>query len=71
MALLIVVGVMNLLAMVAIAGLVVVEKLWHRGPAAGRLAGLCLLALATTAIWVPSLAPGMDPGSMGHMTMAR
>jgi predicted metal-binding membrane protein len=71
MALLIVVGVMNLLAMVAIAALVVVEKLWPRGPVAGRLAGLCLLALATTAIWVPSLAPGLDPGSMGHMTMVR
>jgi predicted metal-binding membrane protein len=70
MALLIVVGVMNLFAMVAIAGLVVVEKLWARGPVAGRLAGLALLALAAAAIWVPSLAPGMDPGSMGHMTMS-
>jgi predicted metal-binding membrane protein len=71
MALLIVVGVMNLLAMVAIAALVVVEKLWARGPLAGRLAGLALLALAVTTIWVPSLAPGLDPGSMGHMTMVR
>jgi predicted metal-binding membrane protein len=71
MALLIVVGVMNLLAMVGIAALVVVEKLWARGPVAGRLAGLALLALAATAIWVPSLAPGLHPGSMGHMTMMR
>ena len=71
MVVLIVVGVMNLVAMVAIAGLVVVEKLWTRGPFAGRLAGLALLTLAVTAIWVPSIAPGLDPGSMGHMTMMR
>jgi predicted metal-binding membrane protein len=71
MAVLIAVGVMNLLAMVAIAALVVVEKLWTRGPFAGRLAGLALLTLAVTAIWAPSLAPGLDPGSMGHMTVMR
>lgn len=71
MALLIAVGVMNLLAMVAIAALVVIEKLWVRGPFAGRLAGLALLALALAAIWVPSIAPGLDPGSMGHTTMMR
>jgi predicted metal-binding membrane protein len=71
MVLLIAVGVMNLFAMVGIATLVVVEKLWVRGPAAGRLAGLALLALAATAIWIPSLAPGLHTGSMGHMTMSR
>jgi predicted metal-binding membrane protein len=67
MVLLIAIGVMNLVAMVGIATLVVVEKLWVRGPFAGRLAGLALLALAVTAIWVPSLAPGLVPGSGGHM----
>ena len=71
MALLIAVGVMNLLAMVAIAALVVVEKFWTRGPFAGRLAGFALLTLAVATIWAPSLAPGLDPGSMGHMTMMR
>jgi predicted metal-binding membrane protein len=71
MALLIAVGVMNLFAMVGIAALVVVEKLWTHGPFAGRLAGIALLILAVTAIWVPSVAPGLDPGSMGHMTMMR
>jgi predicted metal-binding membrane protein len=69
MALLLVVGVMNLLAMVGIAALVVVEKLWIHGAGAGRIAGLALLALAVTAIWVPSVAPGLHPGTMGHMTM--
>lgn len=71
MALLIAVGVMNLLAMVGIAALVLVEKLWARGPVTGRLAGLALLALAVVVIWVPSLAPGLAPGSMGHVTMSR
>ena len=71
MVVLIVVGVMNLVAMVAIAALVVVEKLWARGPFAGRLAGIALVGLAVTAIWWPSVAPGLDPGSMGHMTMMR
>lgn len=69
MVLVIAVGVMNLLAMVGIAALVVIEKLWARGPIAGRLAGVALLALASTAMWVPSLAPGLEPGSTGHMTM--
>ncbi|MGH9114466.1 MAG: DUF2182 domain-containing protein [Acidimicrobiales bacterium] len=71
MALLVAVGVMNLLAMVGIGALVVAEKLWARGPAAGRLAGLALIALAVTVIWVPSLAPGLDPGSMGHTAVLR
>ena len=71
MALLIALGTMNLLAMTGIAALVVVEKVWARGAAAGRVSGFALLALAVAVIWVPALAPGLNPGSMGHMTMAR
>jgi predicted metal-binding membrane protein len=67
MLILIAVGVMNILAMVGLAALVVAEKLWVRGPLAGRLAGLAALGLATALIWVPSLAPGLDPGSMMPM----
>jgi predicted metal-binding membrane protein len=70
MVLLIALGVMNLLAMIGIAALVLVEKVWVRGPAAGRLAGVVLLALAVTAIWVPSLIPGLAPASMNHMPMS-
>jgi predicted metal-binding membrane protein len=67
MAILIAVGVMNLLAMVGLAALIVAEKLWVRGPLAGRVAGIAALGFAVALIWVPSLAPGLDPGSMGHM----
>ena len=65
MVLLIAVGVMNLLAMVGIGLLVMVEKLWTRGPLAGRLAGLALLALAVAVVWEPALAPGLHPGTTG------
>jgi predicted metal-binding membrane protein len=69
MALLVALGSMNLLAMVGITALVVVEKLWGRGPEVGRLAGVALLGLAVATIWVPALAPGLRATPMGHTTM--
>jgi predicted metal-binding membrane protein len=59
MAILIAVGVMNVAAMVGLAALVLVEKVWRWGPAAGRLAGVAALALAVATIWLPWLAPGL------------
>jgi predicted metal-binding membrane protein len=59
MAILIAVGVMNVAAMVGLAALVLIEKVWIRGPAAGRLAGIAALALAVATVWVPALAPGL------------
>ncbi len=59
MVILIAVGVMNLAAMVGLAALVLIEKVWRRGPAAGRLAGVAALALAVATIWLPWLAPGL------------
>ena len=59
MVILIAVGVMNLVAMVGLAALVLVEKTWRWGVAAGRIAGVALLALAVAAIWLPWLAPGL------------
>ena len=59
MVLLIAVGLMNVIAMVGLAALVLIEKLWRWGPAAGRLAGVAALALAAAAIWLPWLAPGL------------
>ena len=59
MVILIAVGVMNLVAMVALAALVLVEKTWRWGVVAGRVAGVALLALAVAAIWLPWLAPGL------------
>jgi predicted metal-binding membrane protein len=70
MALLVAVGVMNLVAMVAVAALVVTEKLAARGPAVGRLAGVALLALAVIAVWEPSVAPGLDRTMAAPMGMS-
>jgi predicted metal-binding membrane protein len=67
MVILIAVGVMNIAAMVALAALVLIEKTWIWGRAAGRLAGVAALALAVAAIWLPWLAPGLHaaPQMMG------
>ncbi len=59
MVILIAVGVMNLVAMIGLAALVLVEKVWRWGPATGRLAGAAVLALAVATIWLPWLAPGL------------
>jgi predicted metal-binding membrane protein len=64
MVILIAVGVMNVAAMVGLAALVLIEKLWRWGPAAGRLAGVAALALAVAIIWVPWLAPGLQAAPM-------
>ena len=59
MVILIAVGVMNVAAMVGLAALVLIEKTWRWGPAAGRVAGVAALALAVATIWLPWLAPGL------------
>jgi predicted metal-binding membrane protein len=59
MVILVAVGVMNVAVMVALAALILIEKIWTRGPAAGRLAGAAALALAVATIWFPWLAPGL------------
>ncbi len=59
MVILIAVGVMNIGAMVGLAALVLVEKVWRWGRAAGRVAGIAALGLAVATIWLPWLAPGL------------
>jgi predicted metal-binding membrane protein len=59
MVILVAVGVMNVAAMVGLAALVLIEKVWTWGPAVGRLAGATALALAVATIWFPWLAPGL------------
>ncbi|MBV9383274.1 MAG: DUF2182 domain-containing protein [Streptosporangiaceae bacterium] len=59
MVILVAVGVMNFVAMVALAALVLAEKAWAWGPVAGRVAGVALLALAVATVWLPWLAPGL------------
>ena len=67
MVVLIAVGVMNLLAMAALAAFVLVEKTTPWGSFAGRLAGVAALGLALATVWAPWLAPGLH--GMSQMTM--
>ena len=67
MVVLIAAGVMNLLAMAALAAFVLVEKIAPWGPSAGRVAGVAALGLAVATVWAPWLAPGLY--GMSQMTM--
>jgi predicted metal-binding membrane protein len=71
MALLVAFGLMNVIAMVVLAGSVLVEKTWVWGPRFSRLLGVAALGLALAVIFVPGLAPGLhqapSPGGMGGM----
>jgi predicted metal-binding membrane protein len=69
MALFVVLGVMNVAAMVVLAVVVLVEKLWVHGEVLARVVGVAALALAVTAIWVPALTPGLH-GTSQMMGMA-
>ncbi len=64
MVILLAVGVMNVAAMVGLAALILIEKTWSWGPAAGLLAGVAALALAVATIWFPWLAPGLHAAPM-------
>lgn len=53
-------GVMNLVAMVALAAVVLAEKLWVHGEALARVVGVAALVLAGLVPWFPALTPGLD-----------
>jgi predicted metal-binding membrane protein len=59
MALLVVFGVMNVVAMVGLTAVVLIEKVWRFGPAFARLCGGAALALAGVVWWVPGIAAGL------------
>ena len=63
MAVLVALGVMNVAAMTDLAAVVLIAKVWSRGPTAGRLAGVAALGLAVAAIWLPGLASGLHAAS--------
>jgi predicted metal-binding membrane protein len=71
MALLVAFGLMNLIAMVALAVAVLVEKTWAWGHLFGRALGIAALVLAVVVVFEPGLAPGLHhaatPGGMGGM----
>jgi len=71
MALLVAFGLMNVIAMVVLAGAVLAEKTWVWGPQFSRVLGVAALGLAAAVVLVPGLAPGLlqvtHPGQMGGM----
>jgi predicted metal-binding membrane protein len=52
-------GLMNLVAMAFIAFVVLAERTWRWGPAAGRVVGVAALGLAIAVVAVPGLAPAL------------
>jgi predicted metal-binding membrane protein len=71
MALLVAFGLMNLAAMIVLAGIVLLEKTSPWGTRFSRALGVAALVLAVLVIFQPGLAPGLHAttpvGSMGHM----
>ncbi len=71
MAVLIAFGLMNVIAMVVLAGAVLTEKTWARGARFSRALGIAALVLAIAVIFEPGLAPGLHhaagTGGMGGM----
>ena len=67
MALLIAFGLMNLIAMVVLAGAILVEKTWKWGPRFSRVVGAAALVVALLVVLEPRIAPGLyhmpDSGS--------
>ena len=68
MALLVVLGAMNIAAMLMLTAAIGVEKLWSRGEAFARLVGVAALVLAVVVLFKPELAGGL--GDAGEMTDA-
>ena len=72
MLLMIAFGVMNIGAMVGLAVIIAIEKLWRHGEAFARAVGVASLVVAVLVVFEPGLAPGLDPGSdmpdMGGMS---
>ena len=67
MIVLVAVGAMNVPAMVALAGVILIEKVWRHGPAFSRAVGVSLLVLAALAPFIPSLLPGLRAAPMPPM----
>jgi len=57
MIVLVAVGAMNVPAMVALAGVILIEKVWRHGPAFSRSVGVLLLLVAALAPFISSLLP--------------
>lgn len=72
MVLMIAFGVMNIAAMIVLAIVIAVEKTWRYGEHFARIIGIGSIAYALALIFLPGLAPGLDPAGvmpMGDMGM--
>jgi predicted metal-binding membrane protein len=67
MVLLVAFGVMNIPAMVGLALVITVEKVWSRGEAFARVVGVGALVYAVVLVFEPGLAPGLDPDMVMRM----
>ena len=61
MVLLVAFGVMNLAAMVGLAAIVGIEKIWRHGDTFAKVVGVAALAYAVALVFAPHLAPGLTP----------
>ena len=72
MAVLFVVGLMNLAWMAGIAAVFIAEKNWRHGPGLSKVAGVAVICLGIAVLVHPALLTSIAPGSssdMGDMTM--
>jgi predicted metal-binding membrane protein len=67
MILLVAVGAMNIPAMVALAGVIFLEKVWRHGAGFATAVGVILIAAAVYTVFSTSLVPGLDGGGMVQM----
>ena len=67
MAVLVAFGLMNVIAMVVLAGAVLAEKTWARGTGFSRALGVAALGLAVAVVFEPGLAPGLHYAGAGGM----
>jgi predicted metal-binding membrane protein len=69
MVVLIAVGTMNVAVMAALAGVILIEKVWKHGPRFAMVVGAVLIVAAVLVPWHPGLLPGLHmpalPGTTG------
>jgi predicted metal-binding membrane protein len=56
-------GVMNVIAMLAVASIVFAEKLWRHGLGVARVVGVVSLVVAVLVVARPSIASGLYHGN--------
>ncbi|MDP9184501.1 MAG: DUF2182 domain-containing protein, partial [Actinomycetota bacterium] len=63
MIVLVAVGVMNIPAMIALAVVIFLEKLWSRGWVLTRMVGVTFLLIAAIAVFKPAMLPALQPST--------